>query len=113
MSPSSPRPRLSGGAGAARAGTILVALVVLVALLGVGAVLLRRPTGPTLLLIGDSITAGAQPQLENELGGDHQLTIDGRSGWRIDEMVPAAQEHAAAGPSAQVVMNLGTNDVNQ
>lgn len=69
-------------------------------------------TGDRVAILGDSITALGEARLRDELGADHDLTIDGKFGARTDQRVQAAQAQAATNPH-QVVINLGTNDVLQ
>ena len=70
------------------------------------------PVPVTVAVVGDSITEWGQGALRDDLGGDWDLSIDGRAGFRVAEQLPAAAELAAADPG-QVVVNLGTNDVLQ
>jgi hypothetical protein len=101
--PHEPDPRRSAVAVGILAG-VLVLLAVLV-------VELMRPR-PPVALIGDSITAMSATALHRRLDGDWSVTIDGRPGFRIDQQLDAARRIAARAPE-QVVINLGTNDVNQ
>jgi lysophospholipase L1-like esterase len=65
---------------------------------------------PTVAVVGDSITEQGQQVLRDELSSRWDLEIDGRSGYTIEQQLPAAVALAAAGPS-QLIVNLGTNDV--
>jgi lysophospholipase L1-like esterase len=65
---------------------------------------------PTVAVVGDSITEQGQQVLRDELSSRWDLEIDGRSGYTIEQQLPAAVALAAAGPT-QVIVNLGTNDV--
>jgi lysophospholipase L1-like esterase len=85
----------------------LLALAVLLVALGV---FIARRDRPSVVLLGDSITAGARPTLRSVLHDRYGPTIDGRGGMRVGEMWGAA-ENASAFPFSQVVINLGTNDV--
>jgi hypothetical protein len=88
--------------------TAVVVAVLAIITIGV-AVWLLRPD-PPVVVIGDSITAGAEHTLRDQLGTDFALTIDGRPGYRVAEQLPTAR-NAAGFPFEQVVVNLGTNDV--
>lgn len=101
--PYEPHPRRS-----AVAIGMLAALLVLLAVLVVELV---RP-GPPVALIGDSITAMSATALHRRLDDDWSVTVDGRPGYRIDQQLDAARRIAPRAPE-QVVINLGTNDVNQ
>jgi lysophospholipase L1-like esterase len=63
-----------------------------------------------VVLIGDSITEGAQPVLEQTLAPLYHTRVRGRGGYRVDQMEPYAIELATSHPG-QVIINLGTNDV--
>lgn len=70
------------------------------------------PAPVDVVLLGDSITEQADPLLAARLGADRSVWIDGRSGFTVVEQMPAAQQAARLDP-AQVVVNLGTNDVTR
>jgi lysophospholipase L1-like esterase len=65
---------------------------------------------PTVAVVGDSITEQGEQVLRDELSSRWDLEIDGRSGYTIEQQLPAAVALAAAAPS-QLIVNLGTNDV--
>lgn len=68
--------------------------------------------GPTddIVLLGDSITEQSDHTFRQQLPSDYRLRIQGRGGYRIEEMEPYADELASTNPE-QVVINLGSNDV--
>jgi len=101
--PHEPDPHRSAVAVAVLAGLLVILAVVAVDRL--------RPA-PPVALIGDSITAMSATSLHRRLDDDWSVTIDGRPGYRVDQQLDAARRIAARGPE-QVVINLGTNDVNQ
>lgn len=68
--------------------------------------------GDVVAVVGDSITALDQGLLEEQLGSDYQLQITGNFGKTVAEVMPEATAMAAKAP-AQVIINLGTNDVLQ
>ena len=123
--------------GAALVGALAVVLLVLVGVLGAcsstggatateatatsvdradavpGTGVADPAAGPGLVaVVGDSITERGQAVLVDVLGPTWPLAIDGRSGYRVAEQQPAAEELARQDPS-QVVVNLGSNDVLQ
>lgn len=67
-------------------------------------------TGQRVSVLGDSITSFDQPQLEQSIGADHDLAISGNFGYTVAEVLPAARV-VAARRDEQVIINLGTNDV--
>ena len=98
-SPRTRRWRIGIGAGA-----LLVALVAALAVA-------RARDGETVAVIGDSITAESVEAVRGELG-DHDVSVRAIAGMRTDQMQLEAERAAAAHP-AQVIINLGTNDVLQ
>lgn len=66
----------------------------------------------TVAVIGDSITYQGRTVIEEVLGDDYVVLVDGRSGFRVGEQLPAA-EKLALGVVDQVIIELGTNDVMQ
>lgn len=66
----------------------------------------------TVVVIGDSITEQGRSIIENLLGVDREVIVDGRSGYRVGQQISAAAE-LALGPVDQVIIELGTNDVMQ
>lgn len=89
---------------------VFITLAALVLVVLVGAAILLHQRRPAVLLIGDSITEGGASALEGGLNDSYSVHVDGRGGYRVGEMIPAAQT-ASAFPFEQVVINLGTNDV--
>jgi lysophospholipase L1-like esterase len=87
-----------------------LAVLVLVAVVAVAAACGNR--GDVVAVVGDSITALDQGSLEEQLGGDYQLQITGNFGKTVAEVLPEATAMVAKDP-AQVIVNLGTNDVLQ
>jgi lysophospholipase L1-like esterase len=67
-------------------------------------------TGDTVSVLGDSITSFDQPKLEQGIGADHDLAVSGNFGRTTAEVLPEARVTAARG-NDQVIINLGTNDV--
>jgi lysophospholipase L1-like esterase len=94
---------------------VVTVFVVVVAILGVGLVLLDRATsrdGDEVLILGDSITAWGAPALQSSLGGPFHLQVVGHGGYRTDPLEPDAVAAAATSPT-QVIINAGTNDALQ
>ena len=67
--------------------------------------------GPTVAIVGDSITRVAGHQLRSELRY-YGLNIHAQDQQRIDEMIPQLRGQLGQRPDA-VVINLGTNDAIQ
>ena len=69
-------------------------------------------TGPQerVLFVGDSITDQARSALAGSLPAEDTLDIEAVPGRKFEEMLPFAKQAAEARP-AQVVVNLGSNDV--
>lgn len=110
-----PPTRAGGPAPQARQGGVVTAVVVavtVVALLAVGLTVLKLTARPFAYLIGDSITFDATDALHRELDATYVLAIDGRPGFRVDQLVDAARAGTEAGRPSRAVINLGTNDVN-
>ena len=86
-----------------------VALVV-----GMAGVLPGCTTGPALprvAVIGDSITALAQPDISAALDPSYQVNYTFRIGVRIDQMLDlVASDLQTNGPTWAVIVNLGSND---
>jgi hypothetical protein len=95
--------------GGGNTAIILSIAALVIAALIVGVIILHQRR-PAVLLLGDSITQGASPVLRGKLGDDYAVHVDGRGGFRVDEMMEAA-DNASRFPFEQVVINLGTNDV--
>lgn len=70
------------------------------------------PSGPRVVLVGDSITDVSRTEFDVALGDAYDVEVIGRFGKRTDEVVTDVEALAASPPSA-VVINLGTNDVLQ
>jgi hypothetical protein len=68
-----------------------------------------NPDGPTVAVIGDSITALAADEYRTQLATDYQVSVNGQPGYTIAEQLPTAREYADTAP-AGVVIALGTND---
>lgn len=64
----------------------------------------------SLAIVGDSITEQGQDIMRARFEDRWNLRIDGRSGYTIDDQIPAAQALAQDRPT-QMIVNLGTNDV--
>jgi lysophospholipase L1-like esterase len=96
-----------------RATPIVIALVVVIA-----GVLVLRATGiyprrgPSVVLVGDSITEQTADTFESHLGDRYHLTTTGRPGFRTEQLLADVPDLADADPT-QVVVNLGTNDMTQ
>jgi hypothetical protein len=88
---------------------LLVLAVLGAALLMVVVVVLRQERQP-VVLIGDSITANLAAAARSALHDSYSVELDGRPGYRVDQLVESAQ-NASRFPFRQVVVNLGTNDV--
>jgi len=66
---------------------------------------------PRVLVIGDSITALAQPEISTALNPSYNVGYLFRIGVRIDQMLRlVASDLQENGPTAAAVINLGTND---
>lgn len=93
---------------------VVLGLAVLLVVVVLGAVqIAQRVHGdpkPPVAIIGDSITALGRDQIGRTLGPSYSLAVDGHSGYRVAEQLPAATRLAERHPE-QVVINLGTNDV--
>jgi len=68
--------------------------------------------GDRVTVLGDSITALGQNQMEHTLGDTYDLSVSGVFGARTDQRLQAAQLQAALNPT-RAIINLGTNDVLQ
>ncbi len=105
---------LRRGARVALLAVAAVVAVMAMAIAAVGVVAWRRPADhrPTMAIVGDSITEQARSVLRRELGHDWRLRVDGRPGATVAEQLAAARTLAEGDP-AQVIVDLGTNDVLQ
>jgi hypothetical protein len=66
---------------------------------------------PRVSVIGDSITALAQPEISTSLNPSYNVGYVFRIGVRIDQMLGlVALDLQENGPTAAAVINLGTND---
>ena len=66
---------------------------------------------PRVSVIGDSITALAQPDISAALGPSYDIDYVFRISVRIDQLLGlVAADQQAHGPTAAAVINLGTND---
>jgi lysophospholipase L1-like esterase len=94
--------------GLAAAAAVGLAVVFVLAVLS----LLPGPdrSGDSVVVLGDSITEFGQDHLEDVLGEDYELTVDGVFGARTGDRIESAAAVGATRPD-QVVVNLGTNDV--
>jgi lysophospholipase L1-like esterase len=97
-------------ASTARTASLVVIVIVVVAALAFW--LWPRPSGPRVVIVGDSITVFAHHEISHALGGHYAVTTSAVIGQRIDEMLPALKHDLGKHPRA-VVLNLGTNDVLQ
>lgn len=102
---------------AALAAALLIALVVVVArLVGRPGSKYVGPKGaPRVLVVGDSITAMSNGNIQQALGNKVRLRFEAQWGKRSDEMrgrLEAGLDDSAGRPAA-VIMNLGTNDALQ
>lgn len=86
----------------------LVAMVAVVAMLPAGC----ADAGPRVAVLGDSITALDAEALQSSLGDDYRFAISGNFGRTAAQVRPEAEELAQR-TFAQVIINLGTNDVLQ
>jgi lysophospholipase L1-like esterase len=114
----SPRAMLTGvgeGHGRSRRTPVVlgvVAVVVVVALVGILLGLNASTPSRTVPVIGDSITFFAGRDIAAALKGEYRADVHGGIGKRIDEMLPELQTALGKHPHA-VVVNLGTNDAQQ
>jgi lysophospholipase L1-like esterase len=93
------------------------AVVTAVAALVLGALVLRFTgiyprRGPSVVLIGDSITEQSADTFDQRLGGEYDLSTTGRPGFRAEQLLADVPDLADGDPT-QVVVNLGTNDMTQ
>ena len=89
------------------------AVIVVVLVVGAGVGFLQtRDDRPSVLLVGDSITAISERLVTDELHGDYRVLTSGAPKRRADERVHDLPLLVATKPDA-VVVNLGTNDVIQ
>ena len=106
------RHRVAAGFGAAKpAHWVLALALVLVAGCGnsqAGA----KPTRPTVVFIGDSITDIATPSIHKLMDPHYRVDVLAVDGMRINQRLPALRSAEAHHPDA-VVENLGTNDALQ
>lgn len=93
--------------GRRRWPVVLVASVVLVSF----AACSNR--GDSVAVLGDSITELGRGSLEQELGSTYSLSISGRSGHTVEQMLGEAGRLADEADYDQVIINLGSNDVLQ
>lgn len=66
-------------------------------------------SGPSVVIIGDSITHQARVQLHDALDDTHSVIVSGVVGATFAAQANVAEQYAADVPSV-VVINLGTND---
>lgn len=69
-----------------------------------------NPSGPSLALLGDSITVRATPSLHTALDPEYRVRLGAEVGMTFADMQETARTLGADGP-AIVVVALGTNDV--
>lgn len=69
-------------------------------------------SGNTVLLFGDSITVLVADTVKAEVGNRYHVEVSGTWGARIDEEADSAADLAGEDP-AQVIINLGTNNLLQ
>jgi hypothetical protein len=70
--------------------------------------------GPRVAVIGDSITWQTKEEIHAWLDPDYYVSVDGRSGYTIQQQLPVADVYAAQIPRPSIiVINLGTNDMTQ
>jgi lysophospholipase L1-like esterase len=93
---------------------MILSLVSVVVVLAVIAVLVYTlsPTFVSVVVVGDSITVVAQPDIAAALAGAYDPDIHAIWGQRIDQMLPTLTVVLHQHPS-DVVVNLGTNDAIQ
>jgi hypothetical protein len=85
------------------------AVVAVLALIGAAGVAWYSHVPVPIVFVGDSITDQARPLIESRFGVP-DASVQAVGGKKIDDMMVAAQALAATDP-AQVVIDLGTNDV--
>ena len=71
-----------------------------------------NPLGTRVAVVGDSITALAEPQIAATLAGEYSLQISGRSGATIDQQLPTIEgiQHSSDRRPDDWIIELGTND---
>jgi lysophospholipase L1-like esterase len=94
------------------AWTAIVGAIVIGVVIALAVWLWPRPSGPRVVIVGDSITVFAHHEISHALGGHYSVKTSAVVGQRIDQMLPALQRDLGKHPRA-VVLNLGTNDVLQ
>jgi len=72
-------------------------------------------TGPTVGVVGDSITLFSAPAIVSAIGNHYRYLVSGMFGYTIGEQLPAIINDNAdpLGPPQDMIVNLGTNDAGQ
>lgn len=100
-----------------RSGGVWILLgvsVVLTAVLGVGVIVGLRSDGQRVLVVGDSVTYQSAGDLQRTFDWTPTLDVQGRSGYRSDQLLPLARERIEGNPRPDVVVFMtGYNDVSQ
>jgi lysophospholipase L1-like esterase len=78
----------------------------------VGATTVPPEGRSSVAIVGDSITEQGQDILLDRLSDAWNVSVDGKSGYRVLQQLRAAAVLAQAGPT-QAIINLGTNDLVQ
>jgi hypothetical protein len=111
--------RLRGEGGQVGDVRVPVVVVVGIAIVVVTVLAVRLAYGaatshdkPRVLVLGDSITDRSQAALKDELGAGFDLSIDGKTSFRVGQQLQSAERWSSR-DFDQIVINLGTNDAIQ
>lgn len=95
--------------------TAAVVALVVVAAVAVGAVLRWRDParGPRVLVVGDSVTYMSANPIKDAFDWTDNVDVQGRPGYRTDQLVPVAVELVGADDPEVLVVLTGYNDLTQ
>lgn len=110
-------PRAPGGASRVGAGWWVVGAALAIVVVGVIIVVMGTRTsdpgsGPHVVVVGDSVTFMAAADLQDAFDWTSNVNVQGRSGYRTDELLPVARDVLATDPDIAVFLP-GYNDVWQ
>ena len=104
--------RVAKGFGAVKPAHWVLALALVLAAGCVDGQAGARPTRPTVVFIGDSITDIATPPIHTLMDPRYRVDVLAADGMRINQRLSALRSAETHHPDA-VVVNLGTNDALQ
>ncbi|WCO68751.1 GDSL-type esterase/lipase family protein [Iamia majanohamensis] len=95
--------------------TVVVVALVVVAAVAVGVVLRSRDParGPQVLAVGDSVTYMSANPIKDAFDWTDNVDVQGRPGYRTDQLVPIALEFVDADDPEVLVVFTGYNDLTQ